>query len=303
MRRKPFFNIPQTSILLLTISTFISSSIWAQAQQATQFVEPIFRVNNEEDVNQTPKLAARIPAAAQAKLPFDLTQRPGEHPLQPALRMAQAALVDIDTNVVDYSAILRKQERIEGTLMPEEIAYIKVRNKPFAVYMFFLKPHKGRECLYPNTEGQLVAMDCGWRRKFGAIGLDPEGMLAMKDQKYPITKLGIRELTSELINVASADVKFGECEVTTIQNVMNGRPVTQITSIHPVKRNNFRYHRADIFVDNELGLPVRYAAYSWPTSPGEKPQLEEAYTYINLEVNKKFPAIAFDPDNPDYFKK
>ncbi|NOY42924.1 MAG: DUF1571 domain-containing protein [Planctomycetes bacterium] len=302
MRRNPFFILPRTIALLVMVSSIVSANSWAQAQQASQLVEPIFRVSNEEDANQTPKLAARIATTAPGS-PFDLTQRPGEHPLMPALRMAHSALKNIDADIADYSAILRKQERIDGTLMDEEIAYIKVRNKPFAVYMFFLKPHKGRECLYPNADGKMVAMDCGWKRKFGAVPLDPNGMLAMKGQKYPITKLGIRELTSELITVASQDVKYGECEVNTFQNVMNKRPVTQIVAIHPTKRNNFRYHRAEIFIDNELGLPVRYAAYGWPRVPGGKLPLEEAYTYLNLKINNGFTDADFDPDNPQYFKK
>ena len=301
MRRNTIFTIQRTSALL--VMAIVASASWAQAQQASQLIEPIFRVSNEEEINQTPKLAARIAAAAPAAAPFNLTQQPGEHPLMPALRIAQEGLEHIDQNIQDYSAILRKQERIDGTLMDEEIAYIKVRNKPFAVYMFFLKPHKGRECLFPNADGKLVAMDCGWRRKFGKIPLDPDGTLAMKDQKYPIYKLGIRELTSELITVASQDVKFGECDVQTFQNVMAKRPVTQIVATHPVKRSNFRYHRAEIFIDNELKIPVRYAAYTWPTAPGQKPQLEEAYTYLNVKINNGFTDADFDPENPNYFKK
>ena len=302
MRRKIKFNKKLAGALLVTFG-LISASSTAQAQDAQQLIEPIFRVSNEEEINQTPKVAARIETVQAAKPPFDLTVRPGEHPLMPALRMAQEGLKHIDANIHDYSAILRKQERIEGTLMDEEIAYIKVRNKPFAVYMFFLKPHKGRECLYPNADGKLVAMDCGWRRKFGKIPLDPDGTLAMKDQKYPIYKLGIRELTSELITVASQDIKFGECEVKTFQNVMAKRPVTQIVAVHPVKRNNFRYHRAEIFIDNELRIPVRYAAYTWPTTPGGKPPLEESYTYLNVKINNGFTDADFDPENPAYFKK
>jgi hypothetical protein len=224
----------------------------------------------------------------------------------PAMRLAQDGLARIDSTITDYSAMLIKQERIDGTLNEQEVAFIKVRHNPFAVYMYFLKPHKGRECLYnagPKGEkGLLVARDCGFRKRLGQFELDPEGRLAMAGQKYPITKLGIRNLVTELIDVANNDTKFGECTVEVKQSVINGRPATLIEAVHPSPRQNFRFHKAEIFIDNELKLPVRYASYMWPEKPGEAPPLEEAYTYVNLKLNNGYVDADFDKENPEYFK-
>jgi hypothetical protein len=229
----------------------------------------------------------------------------------PALRVAEDGVKFIDANVRDYSAILYKQERINGELQDQEVAFVKVRHQPFSVHMFFLSPHKGRECLYvagPNGEkSELHARDSGFRRKLGVFKLDPDGRLAMAGQKYPITKLGIRNLTTELIAVASNDVNYGECEVRTAQTEIgpaNGakRPVTLIEVTHPTPRKNFRFHKAQVFIDNELRMPIRYAAYLWPENPGEQPPLEEAYTYLNLKLNNGFTDADFDPKNPEMFK-
>jgi hypothetical protein len=176
--------------------------------------------------------------------------------------------------------------------------------------MFFLSPHKGRECLYvagPNGEkSELHARDSGLRRKLGVFKLDPDGRLAMAGQKYPITKLGIRNLTTELITVASNDINFGECEVRTVQTTMgtetDKRAVTMIEAVHPVPRRNFRFYKAQVFIDNELRVPIRYAAYLWPAKAGEEAPLEEAYTYINLKLNNGFTDADFDPSNPELFK-
>jgi len=154
----------------------------------------------------------------------------------PALRVAEEGVKFIDANVQDYSAILYKQERIDGELQEQEVAFVKVRQQPFSVHMFFLAPHKGRECLYvegpAGTDGKLHARDSGFRRRLGVFELDPVGRLAMAGQKYPITKLGIRNLTTELITVASNDVNYGECEVRTLQTTIgtatDKRPVTVI---------------------------------------------------------------------------
>lgn len=299
--------------LALAVSLLAGKSAPAQAPAGT--VEPVHRVANAAagQTQQPTQVAARIAptaAAAPAESPFDLTQRPGEHPLMPALRVAQEQVKQIDANIQDYSALLYKQERIDGELQEQEVAFVKVRHQPFSVHMFFLSPHKGRECLYvPGANGEkgiLHARDSGFRKKLGVFELDPDGRLAMAGQKYPITKLGIRNLTTELVDVASKDVNYGECEVRTLQTTIgtatDKRPVTVIEVVHPTPRKNFRFHKAQVFIDNQLGVPIRYAAYLWPQNPGEEPPLEEAYTYLNLKVNNGFTDADFDPKSPEMFK-
>ena len=292
--------VPAT--LLLVGATCVVPAV---AQQPGRFQEPIYRVAHEEPADRAPQMASRI-APPTPQIPFDLTQRPGEHPLLPALRLAQNGLASIDSTIKDYSAVLYKQERIDGELQDQEVAYVKIRHQPFSVYMFFVSPNKGREALYnqpvDGSMGKLVAMDCGFKRKLGKFELDPTGRLAMRGQKYPIMKLGVRNLTAELIQVATNDSKFGECEVRTTPSKINGREVTLIEVIHPVPRQNFRFHKAEVFIDNELKVPIRYAAYLWPEKPGEQPPLEEAYTYLNIKTNNGFTDADFDKENPAYFK-
>lgn len=224
----------------------------------------------------------------------------------PAVRMAKDGVARIDATIADYSAMLIKEERIDGTLNPKEVAFIKVRHQPFSVYCYFLQPHKGRECLYmdgPNAaKGLLVARDCGFRKRLGKFELDPEGRLAMAGQKYPIMKLGVRNLMSELAVVGLNDTQFGECEVQVKQSAINGRACTLLEVVHPIPRQNFRFHKAEIFMDNELKLPIRFAAYMWPANPGEQPPLEEAYTYLNIKLNNGYTDADFDKNNVEYFK-
>ena len=297
--------------LALSYSSLGQKTDAQQAVESGQFIEPIVRVTHEEAAKKAPQLAARLtPPKVQA--PFNLTQRPGEHPLMPALRMAKDSLAHIDANIQDYSAILTKQERVNGELGDVQNVFLKVRHNPFGVYMFFLKPHKGRECLYnvgPGGEkGKLWALDCGWKRRVGKLEFDPEGRMAMKGQKYPIMKIGFRELTKELIEVATNDVQFRECEVQVSQRVLNAkgeppRPVTLLEVTHPTQRRNFRFYKAQVFMDNELRIPIRYAAYMWPKNTGEAPPLEEVYTYTRIKINNGFTDLDFDEENPDIFKK
>lgn len=284
----------------------------AAAQAPVGAYEPIYRVSHEEPVEQpAAQVASRIVPTVAAQPPLDLTQRPGEHPLMPALRVAQEGLQTIDSEIHDYSAMLIKQERIDGELHDTEVAYVKVRHQPFSVHMFFLSPAKGRECLYvegPNgTDGNLLARDSGFRRRLGVVKLDPTGRFAMAGQKYPITKLGVRCLTQELVDVASKDVNYGECEVNVSQTVLGSkdgpkRPVTLLQVTHPNPRRTFRFYKAEVFIDNELKIPIRYAAYLWPTTPGEAPPLEECYTYLNLKINNGYTDADFSEQSPEVFK-
>ena len=307
MRRKRFLiqSANQTLPLALLLVALLLAVSVTSALQAQQFVEPIVRIDHEQPADQPTQVASRI-AVAKKHPPLNLTQLQGEHPLTPAIRVAKQSLQTIDTRIQDYSAIMMKQERINGELAPKEVAFVKVRHQPFGVYMYFLGQSKGRECLYNDksdgSKGDLIARDCGFRGRLGKFTLDPQGALAMKGQKYPIMKLGIRELTKELITVASNDAQFGECEVTSGQGKMEGRAITWLKVVHPTPRPNFRFNIAEIFIDDELQVPVRYNAYTWPKQPGGEPQLEESYTYVKLKVNNGFNDLDFDPENPQYFK-
>jgi hypothetical protein len=147
-------------------------------------------------------------------------------------------------------------------------------------------------------------LEAGWKRVLGKINLDPQGATAMSGQKYPITRVGIRNLTASLVRQFEDDTKYSECDVTTKDDTkISGRPATMVQIIHPVPRRNFRAHVARIFFDNELGIPIHYDAYLWPDQPGGRPPLDESFTYTNLKINNGFTARDFDANNnPEIFK-
>jgi outer membrane lipoprotein-sorting protein len=280
------------------------TSILAQAPEVTQgrpgreqLPRPVFRVA------QQPGEAARV--AANNALPAPNPVAPNEHPLDPALRMAQAAIANVDANIQDYSAVMVKRERIGGKLNEQEFMYIKIRHKPFSVYMYFLGPErlKGQEAIYVEgkNNGNLLGHGVGIRKIAGTVPLQPTGALAMAGQRYPITEIGFLNLTKRLVEVANMDRQFGECEVKFFQGAkINKRSATCIQVVHPVPRKNFRFHKALVFVDDELNIPIRYEAYDWAAAPGGPPQLLEEYTYTDVKLNNGFTDADFDEHNPQY---
>jgi len=229
----------------------------------------------------------------------------GQHPLEPALQMAFAALTNIRNNVKDYSCTMVKRERVNGKLGEQEFMFLKIRHEPFSVYMYFLYPEriKGQEALYVagKNNGNLLGHGVGIRKIAGTVPLLPTGAMAMAGQRYPITEIGMYNLTKRLVEVGTKDRNFGECEVKFFSGAkINKRLATCIQVVHPVPRRNFTFNMAKIFVDEELNLPVRYEAWDWPEKAGGPPLLMEEYTYTDIKLNNGFTDADFDENNPKY---
>ncbi|MEI6037405.1 MAG: DUF1571 domain-containing protein [Planctomycetota bacterium] len=230
----------------------------------------------------------------------------GLHPLEPALDIAQKGLASIRNNIKDYSCTVVKRERIDGKLGEHEYMFSKIRQQPFSVYLYFLGPDsvKGQEVIYADgrNDGNMLAhAGSGVRAMVGTVSLKPQSMLAMAGNRYPITELGVENLTRRLVEVAEHDRNFGECDVNFFPNAkVNGRICTCIQVTHPVPRRNFRFHLARVFIDDELTVPIRYEAYDWPQEAGGQPLLLEEYTYMNVKTNNGFTDADFDPRNAAY---
>ena len=73
-----------------------------------------------------------------------------------------------------------------------------------------------------------------------------------------------------------------------------------IEVVHDERRTPFEFHKAQVFIDDELNIPVRYVAYDWPSTPGGKPILMEEYTYVDVVLNVGLTDRDFDITNPEY---
>jgi hypothetical protein len=278
---------------------------------------------------QTIRLASRSEMALAAKdaAPLLAPGKDGEHPLMPVLRWAYSGVGEIE-KIQDYSAVVAKRERVGGEVMDYQYMSVKLRQKPFSVYLNFLGPQKvkGQQAIYVEgqNEGKMLAHGVGLiESKLGWIPLEPDGRIAMRNQVYPLTELGILNLTKRLVEVGEQDIKYGECEVKFYEGakITDGhggqRVCTCIEVIHPTPRQNFRFHKALIFVDKELNLPIRYASYDWPKKDAKNAKdgkdgkdakdakddsqnLLEEYTYLNIKLNNGFTDEDFNPKNPKY---
>jgi hypothetical protein len=273
---------------------------WVASQASVCFGQP--PAGTEEPVFRVSRSAAVAP-------------NPKPHPLDPALDIAQESLERIRTEIHDYTAVVVKREEINGQLGEYEYMFGKFRNRrtaggklvtPFSVYLAFLKPAavKGREVLFVENvnDGKMWAHEgSGVKKMLGTLSLEPAGALAMQGQRYPVTDIGIENLVLKLIEKGERDRSIGYCNVKFIQGAkVSGRTCTvlQVTHDRPVAGLDF--HIARIFLDDELGIPVRYAAYDWPRKVGDEPPVIEEYTYQKIELNVGLTDKDFDPRNASY---
>ncbi|MEO8496921.1 MAG: DUF1571 domain-containing protein [Planctomycetota bacterium] len=278
------------SLLASSTALYTVGAAWAQ-EPRDQLNEPVFRVTKRIEPEQ------RLPG----------------HPLDPAIKLAEEGLHRIRTQMTDYSCMIVKQERISGELNPPEHMRAEIRNRktgatgvaqPFSVYLNFLKPDEvqGREVIFvegQNNDKMVAHEGKGFRKAFGNVWLKPDGLIAMQGQRYPITDIGIENLVDKLIERATRDKKSDPNALTTQVRFVegakiNGRGCMVIEVIHPEPKPYYDFHIARVFIDDQFQVPVRYAAYTWPTTPGGTPNLEEAYTYLDLKLNVGLKADDFD---------
>lgn len=224
------------------------------------------------------------------------------HPLDPAIRLAKASRAATD-KIADFQAIFTKQEMLNGRLGEPVTMHVKLRRKPFSVYLRFLRPHEGREVIYVEgrNDGNILAHEGGIAGIVGTIAVPVNSPRAMSENRYPITMMGMRSLVDEVIKQWEAETKYGEVDVKYYPDAKLQQMACRVVQTsHPRPRKEFKFHMTRLYVDKATGLPVRVEQYGFPRRPGEQPPLVEKYTYSQIKVNNAFDEIDFDPRNPKY---
>ena len=81
---------------------------------------------------------------------------------------------------------------------------------------------------------------------------------------------------------------------------LKDRACTVIQVTQPTRRPDAEFYQAQVFIDDELNVPIRYIAYDWPGRSGEVGEVIEEYNYLNLDVNVGLTDSDFNPRNEAY---
>ncbi len=206
--------------------------------------------------------------------------------------------------VRDYTCTFSKRERIKGSMTPLHVLTMKVRTEPRSIYLKFRQPSAGREAIYiaGRNNGKVLAHDVGLNRLLaGTLHLDPTCGRAMEDCRHPISEAGIGPLLKTLETRWSSELDPSESVVIFRDDqTVKSRRCTMIETTHPDQRPEFLFYRVRLFIDDEIGLPIHFEAYDWPTSSHAPAEMVEEYSYSDLKLNVGLSDLDFDVSNKDY---
>ncbi len=204
----------------------------------------------------------------------------------------------------DYTCTFSKRERIKGKLTSLHVLEMKVRTQPSSIYIRFRKPASGREAIYiaGQNDGKVLAHDVGLNKLLaGTLRLEPTGSRAMEENRHPITEAGIGPMLHTLETRWSSELDPSESVVVIRDGQkVGGRCCKMVETTHPCRQPDFMFYRVRLFIDHQMGLPIHFEAYDWPSSPQAQAQLMEEYTYEDLKLNVGLGDRDFDVSNADY---
>lgn len=148
--------------------------------------------------------ASRVLASAERRPSPIPTAGPSPADLVAQARMALDAMKT-------YDVALRRQERVNGALLPEEDVIVAIRRSPRAVRLTWPSgPNQGREVLYradePNAPMHVKMANPAMPR----LSLPPESPIVMRNSRHPVSEAGLDSIVEGLENA----VKGGDTGLT-----------------------------------------------------------------------------------------
>lgn len=188
--------------------------------------------------------------------------------------------------VRDYRATLESSERIEDELFPRRVMTVWVLHEPLHVAIATHAPEseRGQKVWYDGEERELVAETPGFLGALvGRVTLDPEGDLAMKDRRHPITDIGLARMVEQMRSAMEPVLAFA-----TPPRIRNGvaelaeREVRLVEVLVPAIEAHETALVYRFAFDAESGL-VTYYGQAELTSEG--PAVLEEYLYREITPN------------------
>ncbi|RJO73039.1 MAG: DUF1571 domain-containing protein [Myxococcales bacterium] len=225
---------------------------------------------------------------------------PADDPMAKAQRLVgemQAAV----GRVSDFTANFYKKEYKKGQL-PQEIAFMKWRNKPRTVYMKWIGVEKkNQEIIWGEgkNDGKIHAHKGSFPDL--TVNLGTNDWMAMKDNRHPITDSGFPHtvgLIAKDMKLAQQhpDWKVSVKDLGTMK-VYGAASACYEAETDKAAHPEFYGYKALICMHNALKLPTKVQI--WDKEDG-KVRLVEDYGYENIKVNVGLSEKDFDPENKEY---
>ncbi len=257
-------------------------AVLALAGAAMRAADPEAKVPSPDPKAASPKSAAEIEALAR----------------RDPLEVLRESLRWYSQSVTDYTCTFYKQERIDDDLQKAETMAMKFREQPFSVYLKWTgSASKGQEALIVKGKygDKVVVHPSGLLGVlFRKVSLDPEGKLAMRHSRRPISYAGMANMIHLAIGQCELAKAAGDLSIEYLGIRQEARRDTYVFNRILPDGKGYPCHQLFIFIDRELLLPVRTEAYLWDG------RLLSDYRYTDIVLNPGLTDTDFDPENPKY---
>jgi len=207
-----------------------------------------------------------------------------------------------------YTATFFRQERVDQRVHPAQVMQMKVRHQPFSVYLKWLVGSKGREVLYVDgqRENRMLVKLGGWKsRLLPSLKIEPDGAVAMRGSRYPVTDIGLLKLCQKLLDHRQRDLERGDAVVCCWrQDAMHDDRLCYVFELEYTTSEFGQYRKSVQYIDKQWELPVSIQNFTWPAEDchdcDDETTLLESYSFSDLHFIGQLPESAFDRKNSQY---
>lgn len=197
--------------------------------------------------------------------------------------------------VNDYVCLFSKKERIRDSIKEERNILFKYR-KPASFYMKWTEgDNRGVEAIYVDGRynNKLEVHLAGFWRFF-RIAVDPHGLLALKNNRHPITEAGIGHLLDLIMTNYHKGKSDPESRITFEgEPLVDGKRTVYVKAVFP-KDKGYYGQAVHVYFDQEAMLPVKLTVYGWSN------EFLEEYRFESLRLNAGLTERDFDVNNSEY---
>ena len=227
-----------------------------------------------------------------------------KHPIIPALDQARSSR-DAVRKIPGYTCTFSKQEQLTRKGEPlRQTMSLKFRREPFSVYLKYVEPNAGREVIYVEgrNNGKLQVHEAsGLASLIGTITLAPTCNDAMKENKYPLTMIGMEKMLERFIGEWEESLQHADTKVQQYPQAKLGDVECMMFEVsHPQQREPLKFHMSRVYFDKKTLLPLRAEQYAFPAKSAAEPQLVEEYNYTDVKTDVLLSETDFDVKNEKY---
>lgn len=198
--------------------------------------------------------------------------------------------------VRDYTCHYIRQERVSGSLVPEETCELRVRIKPYSVALRVVAPKEfaGREtCYVAGRLAEKVRFKEAGKLEYTSRKMDDAKVMA--DTRHTVLTVGLMPVLERIEKAVQVEKALqNPVQILVGDYTFAGRDCVRFEVFADRSHTARVAHRHVLLIDSETKLPVRYEAYDAPKPGATVGELIEVQSFVNTRVNVGLGEAAFD---------